>query len=360
DNNAFTNNDITNYYDVVPKENLEIALWLESDRMLKLDINEDALDVQRKVVLEEFKETCLNKPYGDVWHHLSALVYQKHPYRWPTIGIVPKHIEDASMQDVQAFYKKYYAPNNAIAVVAGNVTEIQVRHLAEKWFSNIPAGEVSNRQLPVEPKQTKSRRLEVRADVPIDAIYMAFRMPDRLHSDYYTIDLISDVLCSGSSSRLYRRLVREQELFSFIDCYITGTIDAGLLIVEGKPSSGVSLEQAEQAIWEQLEALKNTPIANQELQKIKNKVESNLIFAESSVLNKAINLAFFEVVGDLARINDEVEYYRKIEANDIQRLAQQILASNNCSILHYKSKAKDMTAMHDVKPEDEVEYSSIA
>lgn len=338
ENNAFTNSDITNFYDVLPAQNLETAFWLESDRMLGLNLDKQVLETQRKVVLEEFKETCLNKPYGDVWHHLSSLVYQKHPYRWPTIGLEPKHIEEASMTDVQQFYGNYYAPNNAIAVVAGNVTEIQVRALAEKWFGDIPACEIPSRSLDLEPEQAENRRLEIEADVPIDSIYMAFRMPDRLHPDYYTIDLISDILCSGNSSRLYRRLVREQELFSYIDCYITGTIDPGLLIVEGKPSSGVSLEDAEQAIWKQLNELKDELIAEKELQKIKNKVESNLIFAESSVLNKAINLAFFEVAGDLDRINREVDFYRVITSEDIQRLAQKTLRIDNCSILYYKSK----------------------
>ena len=345
ENNAFTNSDITNFYNVLPAQNLETAFWLESDRMLSLNFDNQVLETQRKVVLEEFKETCLNKPYGDAWHHLSALVYKDHPYRWPTIGIVPKHIEDATMKDVQQFYGSYYAPNNAVMVVAGNVTEIQVRELAEKWFGSIPPCEIPKRSLPPEPEQVENRKLEVEADVPIDSIYMAFRMTDRLHPDYYTIDLISDILCSGNSSRLYRRLVRDQEVFSFIDCYVTGTIDSGLLIVEGKPSNGVSLEDAEAAIWKQLNELKTVLIPEKELQKIKNKVESNLIFAESSVLNKAINLAFFEVIGDLDRINREVDFYRLIESKDIQRLAQKVLCKEHCSILYYRSKPEEETAI---------------
>lgn len=355
ENNAFTNSDITNFYNLLPAQNLEVAFWLESDRMLSLNFDTTVLETQRKVVLEEFKETCLNKPYGDVWHHLCSLVYQVHPYRWPTIGVVPKHIEDVTMDDVEHFYSSYYAPNNAILIVAGNVTEAQVRDLANKWFTNIPKGTIPERNLPEEPVQEAFRSIDMKADVPIDAFYMAFRMPERLHKDYYTIDLISDILCSGNSSRLYRRLLREQKLFSHIDCYITGSVDPGLFMVEGKPANGVDIAKAEAAIWGELEQICTELLSDKELEKIKNKVESNLIFSESSILNKAINLAFFEVLGDVGRINEEAKMYENISAEDIQRIAQGLLQRDNCSILYYRSSQEQPTEGEYVEEEEEEE-----
>ena len=345
ENNAFTNNDVTNFYDLLPAENIETAFWLESDRMLSLNFDENVLEVQRKVVIEEFKETCLNQPYGDVWHHLTDMAYKVHPYRWPTIGKVPKHVEDATMDDVREFYFKHYRPNNAILTVAGNVTAAQVKGLAEKWFGDIPAGKVQARTLPQEPPQKRLEKRINEANVPVDALYLAFHVPARLEQDYYNVDLLSDILANGNSSRLYRRLLKEKQLFTAIDCYITGSIDPGLLIVEGKPAEGVTLEAAEAAIWEELELIKNEPVSALELQKVKNKVESTLIFSESNVLNKAMNLAFFELLGDAELINREVEHYERIQVADIQRVAQEILTQENCSELYYKAnKGEVMTA----------------
>ncbi len=338
ENNAFTNSDITNYYEILPAENVEIAFWLESDRMLNLNFDEKVLETQRKVVVEEFKETCLNQPYGDAWHHLSGLAYQEHPYNWPTIGKVPQHVEHATMQDVIDFYHKFYCPNNAILSVAGNIGLEEVKALTEKWFADIPKSEVPRRRLKQEPIQDAIREVNMESDVPLDSIYMAFHMPDRIHPDYYVVDLISDILCNGSSSRLFRRLTRDQELFSYIDCYITGSIDPGVLIIEGKPSEGVSLEKAELAIWEELDLLKQEAVQEKELKKVKNKVESSIIFSETNILNKAINLAFFEVVGNTSLINQELAYYRQITMQDIRRVANQILTRENCSVLRYKVK----------------------
>lgn len=338
ENNAFTNNDITNYYELMPAENIEIAFWLESDRMLSLNFDKKVLTTQKKVVVEEFKETCLNQPYGDVWHHLAPLAYKKHPYRWPVIGIAPEHVESVTMKKVKEFYFNYYRPNNAILVVAGKTTLEEVKTLAEKWFAPIPSGKVFQRNLEQEPPQQELRRIEVEAEVPVDALYMAFHIPDRLDKDYYTLDLVSDLLCNGLSSRLYRRLLREQQLFSQIDCYISGNIDPGLLIIEGKPSANVSLEQAERAIWAELEELKTTEIAVEELEKVKNKAESSLIFSEASVMNKAMNLAFFELIGDPDLINKEGEYYQNISGADILRAANHFLVEKNCSIVCYKAK----------------------
>lgn len=339
ESNAFTNNDITNFYETLPAENIETAFWLESDRMLNLNFNQKSLDTQRKVVIEEFKEVCLNSPYGDVWHHLADLAYKVHPYRWPTIGKIPKHIEDARMEDVKDFYYKYYRPNNAILVVAGNTNLTQVKILAEKWFGEIPAGTVPKRQLAQEPTQKILQQKINYAKVPVDALYMAFHIPERIHKDYYAIDLLSDVLSNGQSSRLYRRLLKERKLFVSIDAYITGSIDPGLFIIEGRPVDGVSLEEAEVAIWEELELLKKEAIPEEELQKLKNKVESSLVFSEASILNKAINLAFFELLDDAQRINDEVDYYQQITTEQILQTARQILIRENCSELYYKAKS---------------------
>ncbi|HHH49474.1 MAG TPA: insulinase family protein [Saprospiraceae bacterium] len=337
DSNAFTNNDVTNFYDILPAENLEIAFWLESDRMLNLNFSPQSLATQQKVVIEEFKETCLNRPYGDVWHHIADMAYQVHPYRWPTIGKVTKHIEDASLDDVKDFFYKFYRPNNAILVVAGNVKLEQVKALAQKWFADIPKGKLRPRKLPAEPPQKKLHHRNNLSKVPVDALYLAFHSPARTEKAYYISDLLSDVLCNGGSSRLYRRLLKEQQIFNDIDAYITGNIDPGLLIIEGKPADGISLETAEAAIWKELEELKNNTITEHELQKLKNKIESTLVFSETNILNKAINLAFFELLGDANLINQEAAFYQQISTLDIQQMAQKIFTKENCSELYYRS-----------------------
>jgi len=354
ENNAFTNNDMTNFYDVLPVENLEVALWLESDRMLSLNFDEKVLETQQKVVVEEFKETCLNEPYGDVWHHISDLAYKHHPYRWPTIGLEPKHVEDANLQDVKDFFFKFYRPNNAILVVAGNVKPKKALRLVEKWFGDIPAGAVPLRQFPQEPPQNEFREKIVEAKVPVDAIYLVFHTCSRTHPDFYAIDLLSDVMASGPSSRLYRRLLKERKLFSHIDCYITASNDPGLIILEGKPTNGVSMEDAEKALWEELDLLISDPISQSELEKIVNKSESSLVFSEVSVLNKAINLAFFELVGDASIINRETSLYQNVTVEEMHRVAKEVFQRKNCSKLVYKAMMPTGEAVEDnVDDEDE-------
>lgn len=339
ENNAFTNSDVTNFYEVLPANNLEVAMWLESDRMNCLNFSQEVLDVQKKVVVEEFKETCLNEPYGDVWHHLSAMAYQVHPYRWPTIGLVPEHVERATLEDVKEFFFRHYRPNNAIVVVSGNVREAQVQPLLEKWFGDIPPGPAAERQLPPEPPQTEMRSKVIKdAPVPMDAIFLAFRMCGRGEPEYYATDLLSDVLSNGASSRFYQRLLKDRQLFSAIDCYISGTIEPGLFIVEGKPADGVSLEKAEDAIWEELALIRKELTEETELQKVKNKVESSLLFSEMNVLNKAINLAFFELLGDAAKINKEVDAYRQVRREDLHHVANYILRKENCCRLIYRTR----------------------
>jgi len=344
DNNAFTNNDITNFYSVLPAENIETAFWLESDRMFSLNFSKESLETQRKVVLEEFKETCLNQPYGDVWHHLSDMAYKIHPYRWPTIGKIPKHVEEATLEDVKAFFYKYYRPNNAILVVSGNTTTDKVKELAKKWFGQIPKGTISEKNIPQEPAQQKLAHKVHAAKVPIDSLYLAFHISGRADKDYCATDLLSDVLSNGASARLYRRLLKEQKLFNHIDAYITGNIDPGLLIIEGKMAEGVTLEQGKVAIWKELEKLKKDLISEQELLKYKNKVESALVFSEISILNKAMNLAFFELLGNIDLINTEKDIYQKVTVKDIQRLAQTIFVKENCSELHYLAEKETVAA----------------
>ncbi len=341
ENNAFTNTDMTNFYATVPAENVETLLWLESDRMLALNINKRSLNVQRKVVVEEFKETTIDEPYGDMWHHLSALTYKKHPYRWPVIGLEPDHIAQATLEDVQDFYQKFYVPNNAILVVSGNLSKAGntegVRQRIEKWFGAIPKGDVPPRQLPKEPAQKKLKRQVLEAPVPLDALFMAFHTPSRLDPDYYAVDLMTDVLANGSSSRFYRKLLKEKRLFSEIDCAQAGYLDPSLVIIDGKPTEGVSLEATETAIWEELTLLKNEPIDAQELQKLKNKIESQQAFSDAAALSKAMNLAYFELLGDATLINTEMSKYNAITVADIQRVARIVFTESNCSVLYYKA-----------------------
>jgi zinc protease len=340
ENNAFTSNDITNYYITLPAVNLETAFWLESDRMLSLAFSEQSLEVQRQVVIEEFKQRYLNQPYGDVWLKLRPLAYQEHPYKWATIGKELAHIEDAKMEDVKAFFKKHYHPQHAIMVVAGHVTFEQVQELAKKWFADIPAGERYERNLPQEPLQTAARRLEVDADVPVDAIHIVFHGPSRMHPDYQAMDLISDVLSRGASSRLFRRLVKEKKMFSEINAYVTGSIDDNLFVLEGKPSEGVSTADAEKAIWNELEILRSELVTEEELEKVKNKIESTLVFAELSILDKAMNLAYYELLGDAEGYNSEIEKYLAVRPQDIQTQAYQIFRPENSSTLIYHAKSK--------------------
>jgi predicted Zn-dependent peptidase len=335
ENNAFTSNDITNYYITLPATNIETAFWLESDRMLSLAFSEKSLEVQRNVVIEEFKQRYLNQPYGDVWLKLRPLVYKKHPYKWATIGKNIKHIEDARIEDVKAFFKKHYNPQNAVMVVGGNITTDHAKQMAEKWFGPIPAGEKYYRNLPQEPVQHQERRETVMAKVPLNDVYIAFHMPGRLDEGYYEIDLISDILSRGHSSRLYRNLVKEKQLFSEIHAYNMGSFDRGMFVIEGKPSENVSIEDAETAIWGELERLKQQMVPADELTKVKNKTESTLIFSEMSLLDKAMNLAQFELLGDAAMFNQEAERYLAATAEQIQKQSREIFRKENASTLIY-------------------------
>jgi zinc protease len=340
ENNAFTNSDTTNFYNVLPAKNLETALWLESNRMFDLNLNQEALELQKKVVIEEFYETCLNQPFGDAWHHLSALAYKVHPYRWPTIGRTPEHIAQFTLKEVKAFYDKYYYPGNAILSICGPITVSKAEKLVQKWFGCLPKCKWDAKCHPSEPVQ-RSKVIQAECGkTPVDALFMAFKVPKRIDTEYYTADVLSDILASGDSSRLYSKLLKEKKLFNAIDAYVTGNIDPGLLVIEGKPAKGVALETAEKAIWNILDELKVQKLTNRELEKVKNKISTHLSLSELSAVNKAINLGFYELLGNASIINLEYDFYNEVSPERVQNAAIELLEEASCSVLQYKSAAE--------------------
>ncbi|WP_066628757.1 M16 family metallopeptidase [Labilibacter marinus] len=340
DNNAWTSNDLTNYYLTLPASNLETGLWLESDRMLELNFSQESLDVQKKVVIEEFKQRYLNQPYGDIPLLLRPLVYKVHPYKWPTIGADVKHIEDATLDEVKSFFYSHYAPNNAILTVTGNIDPDDVFEKVKKWFGDIPSRDVVKRNLPLEPKQTKMRELVAERDVPSDTLQLVFHMCSRTDKEYHATDLLSDVLSNGTSARIYQRLVKEQKLFTDIHAYVSGDIEKGLFTFAGNVSDDVNIYDAEKAIWEEIKIIKETLVSDYELQKVKNKIESSMLFSEINFLNKAMTLAQFELLGKAEDINYEVDKYNKVTAEEIQACAKSLFEQSNCSKLYYLSKEK--------------------
>ena len=338
ENNAYTTNDLTNYYIQVPSENLETAFWLESDRMLSLAFDENSLEVQRKVVCEEFKEHYINKPYGDVWHKMRALAYTTHPYRWMTIGKELSHVENAQLQDVKNFFFKHYTPSNAILVVAGDVTLEQVKILTEKWFGSIPAGTKYERNLPQEPAQTEARTLTITAEVPVDALYICWHMSSRLSDGYYIADLVTEILGSGGSSRLFQSLVKEQKLFSSIDCSQSGSSDNGLVSISGRLVKGITMEAAEAAVMLEINKFLAEGITDKELQKVKNKTESMIAFEDMSILNRAQSLANYELLGDASLMNTELTKFQSITKEQLMAEAAKIFRNENSNTLYYFSK----------------------
>ncbi len=341
ENNAFTTNDLTNYYCQLPAENIETAFWLESDRMLSLAFSKKSLETQRKVVCEEFKEHYINKPYGDVWHKMRQLAYKEHPYKWMTIGASLQHVEDATLEDVKEFFFKHYTPCNAILVVAGNIETAQIKMLAQKWFGPIPSGTKYNRALPKEPAQKAPRQLEVTSNVPLDALYKCWHIYPRMDKRYYACDLISDILSGGGSSRLYQSLVKEKQMFSNIECYHFGSTDAGLMTIEGKLVKGVNIQDAEKAVIEELKKLQENGITASELEKVKNKAESSMAFEDMSVMNRASSIAMYELLGDANLINTELSSYQAVTADQIKEQSKFIFDENNCSTMYYLSDNKN-------------------
>ena len=339
ENNAFTNNDVTNYYLTLPAANIETGFWLESDRMLSLAFSEKSLEVQRNVVIEEFKQRYLNQPYGDEWLLLRPLAYKAHPYRWATIGKEIKHIEDAQMDDVKSFFKRFYHPANAILVVTGNVKTEAVKMLAEKWFGPIPSGEKVQRNLPAEPKQNEARYETVYRDVPADSINKVYHMPGRMDKSYYAIDLLSDILGRGHSARLYQALVKDKPLFSEISAHLMGSFDPGLLVINGRLNEGVDHKMADHEIELVLAQLSKEVLPEQEVQKVKNKAESTHVFGELGIMNKAMNLAFAELLDEANMVNKEIDRIQAVTAADIHKAAKDILRPENCTTLYYLKKA---------------------
>ena len=338
ENNAYTNHDYTHFFTTLPAVNIETALWLESDRMLELMLQKEVLDVQKKVVVEEFYETCLNLPYGDVWHELSALNYEKHPYKWPTIGVHPSHIEKANLTDVKKFYNKYYHPGNAILVIAGPISIKRMKELAMKWFNDIPSGKTIKKNYSSEPPKKEARHKQSQAEVPVDAIYMTFPCPARADKAFYAVDLLSDIFSNGPSSRLIHRLTRENKYFNQIDCYVTGDFDPGLIVFEGRPTEKISLKDAEEIISKEINDLKNQLIESAELQKWKNKAESTLVLSEMGIQSKSMNLGFFEALGNADLMNAESDIYQSLTAEEIQYAAKIWLRDDQKSVLTYKGK----------------------
>lgn len=336
DNNAWTNNDVTNYYITVPKQNVETAFWLESDRMLCLDFNQNSLDVQKGVVIEEFKQRCLNKPYGDVGHILRPLAYKEHPYSWPTIGKNIDHIKEATLEDVKDFFFSFYAPNNAILAVTGNITFEESVRLTEKWFGDIERRIIKRPEICKEPVQAEERRLEVERNVPLDSLFMAYKMCGRNHPDYYVYDLISDILANGKSCRLIEKLVNQKKIFSSIDAHVSGSFDEGLFHISGKPSNGVSLEEAEKAVEQELELLKTELVCEEEIDKVKNIFESTEVFGSINYLNVATNLSLFEAFSKAEDMLTQTDNYRAVTAEDVMRVAKNTFVSTNKTVLYYK------------------------
>lgn len=337
ESNAFTSNDITNYYDVLPAHNLETALWLESDRMLSLAFTDKSLEVQRNVVIEEFKQRYLNQPYGDVWLELRPLAYEKHPYKWATIGKELSHIEKATMEDVKTFFQKYYNPSNAILCVAGNFEIEYVKEVVNKWYGDIPSGKKPARILPLEPEQKKFKEKTIVRDVPTDAFYYAFKMPERRDPAYYIVDILSDALGREKSSRLYVSLKKEKQIVSSISAYITGSLDHGLMVISGKLNNGRTFEELDEALWEVINELKNTKISVEELAKLMIKIRTEKEFSEQGLLHRAMNLCTFELLGDANGINEERQIYQAIQPDHLYELAQYVLVKSNCTLLKVKA-----------------------
>ena len=339
ENNAFTSNDITNYYITVPSNNLETAFWLESDRMLSLCFDPKVLEVQRSVVIEEFKQRYLNQPYGDVWLKLRPLAYTTHPYSWATIGKDIAHIEEATMEDVKAFFYKYYIPNNAFLVVAGDVTLPQVKSLCEKWFAPIPSGEPYVRDIPAEPEQNAPRFMETSADVPLNALYKAYHTPAKTDPEYYAADLMSDILGRGKSSLLYQKLVKELKIFNSINAYLSGATEAGLLVIEGKLNKDITPEEGDIALQQVLQSFLTTPLDKDDLKKVKNQAESSHVFGQVELLNRAMNLAMAASLGDASMVNKEAALINAVTPSDIEKIAKEVLADTNCSTLYYRQSS---------------------
>ncbi len=338
DNNAFTNNDYTDFYITLPVGNIETALWLESDRMTGLDLSQEAIEVEKRVVIEEFRQRYLNQPYGDQNMLLRDMVYKSHPYRWATIGLSPEHIEKASAEEIRDFYRRFYHPSNAILSISADIEPERVFYLAEKWFAPIEDRPYAIPAIEPEPEQQQARRLEVERDVPATTITIAFQMGDRLSRDFFLGDMTSDLLAGGDSARLYERLIKHKRLFASTNAYISGDVDRGMFVFTGQLLPSTTEAEAEAAIWEEIDDLRACNITEYEVEKVKNKFEANTLFGELNVMNKAMNLGYYEMIGDLELINREVEIYRSQQAADVADFSKRTFRKENSSTLIYRAK----------------------
>lgn len=337
-NNAYTTCDITNYHCMVPASNIETAFWLESDRMLSLAFSQEVLDVQKKVVIEEFKERYLNKPYGDAWLKIRELAYTTHPYKWPTIGKEISHIEDTTLEDVKDFFRKYYIPNNAVLVISGGVVEEEVLELCEKWFGPIPAGNKLERNFPQEPEQIAPRSATFSADVPFDAIYKAYHVPGRLSPDFYAVEILTAILGEGNSSELYSELVDDKQIFSSISAYTTESVDPGLLLISGIVSPDFTIEDADAALNKIIDDVIANGIEESELQKAKNNYVASSAFACLDLMHRSEELAMATILGNTNLVNEEVDRMEVVSLDDVNNISKKILDAKNCSTLFYKKK----------------------
>ena len=340
ENNAFTNNDLTNYYITLPVNNIETAMWLEADRMTGLDLSAERIMTQKSVVIEEYRQRYLNQPYGDLLLLLRSLAYKVHPYRWPAIGMDISHIEKADTISARKFYRKYYNPTNAVLTVAGNITPEEVFRLAEKWFGDKPRAPRRRRRLPVEPVQSERREITVRRRVPSAQLIMAWHTGGRNSRDFIVLDMLTDILAGCESARFPALLVREREIFSEADIYLSGESDPGLVIFSGKLRNGTDIHKAEKAVEEELCRLSGGSVTDAELEKARNRYESLRLISHLSASNKAFNLAFHELLGDAEGINREKERYLSVTAGEMAETAARIFLPVNCSVIHYIPEAQ--------------------
>ncbi len=338
ENNAFTNNDYTDFYITLPKDNIETAMWLESDRMTGLNLSAQACEIEKRVVIEEFRQRYLNQPYGDVSMLMREMAYTTHPYRWATIGLKPEHIAEASLEEIHSFYRNFYHPSNAILSVSGDIAPEQVFELAHKWFGAIADTPYTANPIPREPVQTEPRRMEVEREVPATTIVIAFHMGNRLSHDFFLGDLTSDLLAGGDSARLYEHLIKNKQLFTSVNAYISGDVDEGLFTFTAQLLPTTSEQAAEEALWEEIGLLQSGNISDYELEKVKNKFEANTLFGELNVMNKAMNLGYYSMIGDLPLINREVEIYRSITRSEVADFAQRTFRKDNSSTLIYRAR----------------------
>lgn len=341
ENNAFTNNDFTNYYLTIPAQNIETAFWLESDRMLSLAFSEKSLEVQRNVVIEEFKQRYFNQPYGDVWLNLRPLAYKVHPYKWATIGKEISHIENAVMDDVKKFFFNFYRPNNAILTLSGNINSKTAFELSERWFGGIEKGEIKKQTYKPEPKQSENRTATFKKDIPAPSVYKSFHACSRYDENFNATEMLADVLSGSKSSRLFTSLVKDKKIFNELHAYFLGDLDESLFVIEGKPNEGIDLHEANRMIDAELEIIKNDFVSDKELTKVKQKTESALVFSEMNIANRALNLSYFEMIGGADKINEQLEKYADVTKEKVQSVAQTIFSKTNESTLFYVAENKN-------------------